>query len=70
MMKETFVLQFGGKDTDGKDLKDTAKKIYTEKGHKASEMKKLSLYIQPENGKVYYVVNEGTEAEDKGDFDF
>ncbi len=69
-MKETFVLQFGGKDTNGKDLKDIAKKQYTEKGHKVSEMKDLKLYVQPEVGKVYYVINEATEAEDKGDFDF
>ena len=69
-MKETFVLQFGGKDTNGTDLKDIAKKIYLDAGHKASEIKKLDLYVQPEVGKVYFVVNGDTAEEFKGDFDF
>ncbi len=64
-MKETFVLQFGGKDTTKDELKDTAKKIFTDAGNKVSDIKKLDLYVQPENGKVYYVINEDF----KGDFD-
>ncbi len=69
-MKETFVLQFGGKDTNSSDLKAIAKKIYTDAGHKASEIKKLDLYVQPEVNKVYFVVNSDSAAEFKGDFDF
>ena len=69
-MKETFVLQFGGKETNGKDLKDTVKNIYAGEGHKVSDMKNADLYVQPEISKVYYVVNEGTETESKGEFDF
>ncbi|MCR4908970.1 MAG: DUF6465 family protein [Lachnospiraceae bacterium] len=64
-MKETFVLQFGGKETTKEALKNTAKKIFVEAGNKASDIKKLDLYVQPENGKVYYVINEDF----KGDFD-
>ena len=64
-MKESFVLQFGGKDTTKDDLKNTAQKIFTDAGNKASDIKKLDLYVQPENGKVYYVINEDF----KGDFD-
>ncbi|MBQ7724092.1 MAG: hypothetical protein IJT63_00660 [Lachnospiraceae bacterium] len=69
-MKETFVLQFGGKDTNSSDLKAIAKKIYTDAGHKASEIKKLDLYVQPEVNKVYFVINGDSASEFKGDFDF
>ncbi|MCR4589862.1 MAG: DUF6465 family protein [Lachnospiraceae bacterium] len=64
-MKETFVLQFGGKETTREALKNTAKDIFTAAGNQASDMKKLELYVQPENGKVYYVINDDF----KGDFD-
>ena len=64
-MKETFVLQFGGKDTARDGLKEIAKNIFVEAGNKESDIKKLDLYIQPENGKVYFVINEDF----KGDFD-
>ncbi len=67
-MKETFVLQFGGRETNGKDLKEAVKNIYTGEGHKVSDMKKVDLYVQPEVNKVYYVVNEGTDMESKGEF--
>ncbi len=64
-MKETFVLQFGGKDTTKDALRDIAKDRFVEAGNKESDIKKLDLYIQPENGKVYFVINEDF----KGDFD-
>ncbi len=65
-MKETFVLQFGGKETTKEALKNTARDIFTNAGNKESDMKKVELYVQPENGKVYYVINDDF----KGDFDF
>ena len=65
-MKETFVLQFGGKETTKEALKNTARDIFTNAGYKESDMKKVELYVQPENGKVYYVINDDF----KGDFDF
>ena len=64
-MKEAFVLQFGGKETTKEALKNIAKDIYTNAGNKESDIKKIELYVQPENGKVYYVINDDF----KGDFD-
>ena len=68
-MKEVFVLQFGGKDTTKETLMETARQKFVEAGFDASGIKQLDLYVQPENGKVYYVINEEKENF-KGDFDF
>ncbi len=56
-MKETFVLQFGGKETTKEALKNTARDIFTNAGNKESDMKKVELYVQPENSIVYFVIN-------------
>ena len=40
------------------DLMDQAKAAYVAEGHRASGIKKLALYVKPEERKAYYVINE------------
>lgn len=39
-------------------LKQAAQAAYVAEGHRASTIKKLSLYVKPEERKAYYVINE------------
>ena len=45
------------------DLIAAAKKAYTKLGNKASDIKSLDIYVKPEEGVAYYVVN-GTGSDD------
>ena len=56
-MKSELTIQFAGKDSTESKLVSDAKADY--KGNKPSDIKKLELYVQPENSIVYYVVNDG-----------
>ena len=37
---------------------ERAKAAYLAEGHRAASIKKLCLYVKPEDGKAYYVVND------------
>ena len=45
-------LQFGDKAINDEDLIATAKKAFGDK-----DIKNLDIYVKPEEGKAYYVVN-------------
>ncbi len=64
-VKSNLVLQFGGREADEAAFVKRAQEDWKNAGKKASEIKELSLYVQPENSKVYYVINNDF----KGDFD-
>lgn len=50
-------MQFGGEEWKVADLSERAKAAYLAQGHRASGIKKLSVYVKPEEGKAYYVIN-------------
>ena len=51
-------VQFGSAEWQVDALKEKVVAAYTEEGHRASSIKHLSLYVKPEDGKVYYVIND------------
>lgn len=55
---EVMYLQSGGAEWDITNCKERAVAAYVEGGHKASSVKKLEIYLKPEEGKAYYVVND------------
>lgn len=55
---EALYLQAGGEEWNISDCKERAVAAYVESGHKASSVKKLEIYLKPEEGKAYYVVND------------
>lgn len=57
-LKQTFYLEFYGKQLDQAELVKAAKAIWTKSGKKASELTSLNLYVKPEENMVYYVFNE------------
>lgn len=55
--KEEVIFQFYGKDYDTEDIVKKAKEAFTAEGDKKTAIKDMSVYIKPEEGKAYYVVN-------------
>ncbi|MCR5370030.1 MAG: DUF6465 family protein [Clostridium sp.] len=63
-VKSTVYVQYAGREVDVAELAVTAKKEYMKKtGKKASEVKKIEIYVKPEENAAYYVVN-GEGADD------
>lgn len=55
---EEIYLQAGGEEWNISDCRERAAAAYTAAGHRASSIKKLVLYIKPEERKMYYVIND------------
>ena len=55
---EEILVQFGAKEWNTAKLAQQAKEAYVAEGHRASGIKKFCLYIKPEDGKAYYVIND------------
>lgn len=62
---EEVYLQSGGEEWNISDCKERAVAAFVAQGHRPSTVKKLVVYLKPEEGKVYYVVNDG----ETGSFD-
>ncbi len=54
---ENIYVQYGGKEWDAGELAEKAKAAYAAEGHRVSAIKDLKLYIKPEEGMAYYVIN-------------
>ena len=57
VVKENVYVEFYGEQVNQAEIIAEAKKIWTDSGKKASELKRLEVYIKPEDDRVYYVFN-------------
>lgn len=55
---EVAYLQFAGREWDMSEIVKKAKEDYLAQGNKAASMKKFCVYVKPEEGVAYYVVND------------
>ncbi len=62
--KKTFTLQWSGKDVSFDQIRS---KILEKSGKTSKDIKNLEIYVKPEEGMAYYVIN-GTETGDVGLF--
>lgn len=70
-VKATVEIQFAGNTHTTEELVQSAKDIWEYDLHKApADFKTVELYVKPEDNKVYYVINKGSEDEASGDFNF
>jgi len=60
---EEVYLQAGGMEWNVTECREKAVAAYVAKGHRASSVKKLVVYLKPEEGKGYFVVNDGENGE-------
>lgn len=58
-VKADVFVQFGGKEFSEEALMSKVVAAWEAEGKKASAIKRAKLYIKPEDGKAYYVINEG-----------
>ena len=59
---ENIFLQVGGREWNTAQLRDQAVAAYAAEGHRVSGIKRLELYVKPEDGKAYFVINEKFEG--------
>ena len=58
--KTTVTLQFGDNgEADLGSLEDKIKAQFVSEGHRAGCIRNLDIYVKPEDGKAYYVINNG-----------
>jgi len=70
-VKATIEIQFAGNTHTTEELVKSAKDIWEYDLHRApADFKTVELYVKPEDNKVYYVINKGSENEASGDFNF
>ncbi len=55
---ELAYVQFAGKEWDMAEVVKKAKDDYLAQGNKATSVKKFCVYVKPEEGVAYYVVND------------
>lgn len=55
---ELAYVQYAGKEWDMAEIVKKAKEDYLAQGNKATAMKKFCVYVKPEEGLAYYVVND------------
>ena len=58
-VKADVFVQFGGKEFSEEAIMSKVVAAWEAEGKKASSIKRAKLYIKPEDGKAYYVINEG-----------
>lgn len=56
-IKVKAVVEYYGKKVEEKDMIAAVKKAWTKSGRKVADIKTIDLYIKPEEGAVYYVIN-------------
>lgn len=57
-MKTNVYVEFYGEQISKDELVKEAEKIWVAAGKKASDIKKIDLYVKPEEDKAYYVIND------------
>lgn len=58
-LKENVYLQYFGKEISTADLTKQVKEIWTKQmKNKVADMKSVTLYLKPEENRVYYVIND------------
>lgn len=63
-------VEFDGNQVNMADVMTRIENDWVEKGNKKTTLKDVSIYVQPETDRVYYVVNAGTSKEVRGDVSF
>lgn len=56
-IKTTLFVEYYGKQVEDKEMIAAVKKAWTNAGNKVGDIKSIELYVKPEDGAVYYVIN-------------
>ena len=61
-MKQQMFLQFNEQEVELSAVEDKVKKEWKDAGRKLTEIETLDIYVKPQEGKAYYVVNKEVEG--------
>ena len=61
-IKQQLILQFDGNDVDLSAIEANVKQEWKDAGRKLSDIATLDIYVKPQEGKAYYVVNKEVEG--------
>lgn len=56
--KTQIIVQYNSSEVEIADIEEKIKAQFISEGHRAGSIKKLSIYIKPEDYAAYYVINE------------
>ncbi len=57
-IERAALIQYGGGEWSVAELEEKAVAAYVAEGHRRGRISKLTVYIKPEEKKIYYVVND------------
>lgn len=55
--EKQIYIQYANREVNIVDVEERVKKAWESEGHRAGSIKKLDIYIKPEEAAVYYVIN-------------
>ena len=61
-IKEQMILQYDGRDMQIDALSAQIKAAWKEAGNKLADIQTLDIYVKPQEGKAYYVINKSIEG--------
>ena len=61
-MTQQMFLQFNEQEVELSAVEANVKKDWKDAGRKLTEIKSLDIYVKPQEGKAYYVVNKEVEG--------
>jgi len=61
-MKQQLFLQFNEQEVELSAVEANVKKDWKDMGKKLSDIESLDIYVKPQEGKAYYVVNKAFEG--------
>ena len=61
-MKQQMFLQFNELEVELSDVEENVKRDWKDSGRKLNEIESLDIYVKPQEGKAYYVVNKEVEG--------
>lgn len=61
-MKQQMFLQFNEQEVELSTVEANVKKDWKDAGRKLTEIESLDIYVKPQEGKAYYVVNKEVEG--------
>ncbi|MCL2170035.1 MAG: DUF6465 family protein [Defluviitaleaceae bacterium] len=56
-MKTEYIVEYGGKQTELKNLTEIVKETWKGYGNLVKDLKTADIYFKPEEGMCYYVIN-------------
>ena len=62
MAKTKMYLQFNEQEVELSNVEANVKKDWKEAGKKMADIEVLDIYVKPQEGKAYYVVNKSVEG--------